>query len=500
MSKLTPKSVFDNKYDYLDNVYPKPGIKNLRNFDFLQERLLYGRIDDQANVIRNLGDSLKQVKSSRGTALAQNFVADAFAEMRMYFKRAINSDSISTESILTDPQVYTGYTAVGPLYHRHMDDIYRQFVLTYATPSSDIGNSIVDFRTFMKAFLVFCHRMAPRMPITKSGFISHQKCPPYVSGLVLEIANRDHNSQANKEAFVYDQNFNFYRTAAKKFGFWVDVNAPWRLVFNIKSYGEYPEIANIGEGIGQPTGYLLKSGALKYMEQYGITYDNIFQTCFIKAYREDLQILRSYLYAFYNSYSQTYPIAHRVTTISDLAQGCNSSKTVATPVPRFLYTMDDMKSAYSLPYEYLSEYDANFWLRIYLEIRSLETRVYFSRKELSEKVKTAWEYKRVFGLQKALSYVNMVTMGYEKSRFISRGKFYQGQSEEIYETRIERAGVQREAFVPTGQIQYGDVATNIAPGQGAPQTDLPSTMTTSPGSYGGGGSSGGSGGGGGGGY
>ena len=38
-----------------------------------------------------------------------------------------------------------------------------------------------------------------------------------------------------------DPNFEFYRNSAKNFGFFVDKNAPWRLVANLRS----PKIAYI---------------------------------------------------------------------------------------------------------------------------------------------------------------------------------------------------------------------------------------------------------------
>ena len=64
------------------------------------------------------------------------------------------------------------------------------------------------------------------------------------------------------------------------YGFMVDKNAPWRLVFNIAS-GAYNK-----ETDGQFV------GAQKYLDLHGASYKNVFQMFYTKTHLADLENLR----------------------------------------------------------------------------------------------------------------------------------------------------------------------------------------------------------------
>ena len=79
------------------------------------------------------------------------------------------------------------------------------------------------------------------------------------------------------EKFIKSPNFEFYLLAAAKHGFFVDKNAPWRLVANLNS----PRMK-------------------EYMSLNNLSISNVFDTCFVKTYKYDLQNLRLYLNSFMN--------------------------------------------------------------------------------------------------------------------------------------------------------------------------------------------------------
>ena len=73
-------------------------------------------------------------------------------------------------------------------------------------------------------------------PITKTGVLESIRTSPNVSGLCVEMSFDNHDDDYNKfNKYINNINFEFYTLAAAKFGFFVDKNAPWRLVANLNS-------------------------------------------------------------------------------------------------------------------------------------------------------------------------------------------------------------------------------------------------------------------------
>ena len=120
-------------------------------------------------------------------------------------------------------------------YDKYFLNISDAFILRYLNENPEINQSVVDFKSFLKEFMNFARDFSNSFPITKTGMIKSRFCTPHVSGLMIEVDLLNHDKDLDKYGWTEDINFNFYRNTARKFGFLVDKNAPWRLVADIAS-------------------------------------------------------------------------------------------------------------------------------------------------------------------------------------------------------------------------------------------------------------------------
>ena len=310
-----------------------------------------------------------------------------------------------------------------------MNDIYGTFVDEYLNPTRE--QNIVSFDTFVDEFINFYKNIAKLFPITKTGFISSSRCSSGVSGLSVEIQNGgDMKSSADKQKWIRDINFDFYRTTAKKFGFMVDMNAPWRLVWNIKSRGY--DINN-----------RVSSGALKYMINYGVDHNNLFDIYYDFTYEKDLNLLKSYFYFFYDSFCTQRPYIYKKIFVknNNVAQNCSTKiKFKKIFRPRFIFKdRRQLRKPEQLPASYLESHSDGYWLNVYLLFRNLETDSQWTSEAFHRKKVEMMRQMTDFDLQSALKYVNVETRGYKDIGFNSRGKYWQGNRKSHYDTTIRKS-------------------------------------------------------------
>lgn len=181
------------------------------------------------------------------------------------------------------------------------------------------------------------------MPLTKSGYIRSKYYNPSSTGLCIEIFNDSIGLDSVKfEKFIKSPNFEFYLLAAAKHGFFVDKNAPWRLVANLNS----PRMQ-------------------EYMSLNNLSISNVFDTCFVKTYKYDLQNLRQYLKQFYEYLLTFFPYY----TQQQPAVG-----TVACP-PDYQETKKAVLRQKITQEAYEQKYGDLFWLKAYYRIKLDENAV-----------------------------------------------------------------------------------------------------------------------------
>jgi len=256
---------------------------------------------------------------------------------------------------------------------------------------------------------------------------------PLSTGLCVEIDDKSYDNDAEKHRFINHPNFSFYKIAARKHGFMIDRNVPWRLVADVSSFKmrEYmrltieKKIMDVLEaGIFQEMRQTLEERMPKMPSLSDITDMNVGQTwpkpwkheeikeikndtvLLVEQARQDLIVAQKphYDYIYFSnaidpvrdSDGQTVcsgkKCSSRVTSLSrffDLYYYLPSETEINSMRDRFFqyyqsYILQDptfisndgchkeIDRENMLLENYHSKYDENFWFKIYLELRMSE--------------------------------------------------------------------------------------------------------------------------------
>tara|TARA_R100000008_G_scaffold86826_1_gene81891 strand:+ start:129 stop:1520 length:1392 start_codon:yes stop_codon:yes gene_type:complete len=417
---------FEKAKAYEQVYYPSSG--DVTALDFWYENIFYGRIDREANAICFKDTQLKQVPSKQGTIFAANFVVDAYKDLRNYCKKAAAHGKIQSGGVYGTLEALGGWRSASSLYHSHMETLMQSFAFYFGVGKR--SESILSFKDFVKQFLDFAASVSPRVPITKTSFILSRYCPPHVSGLVIELDNKGtlKGDLDKKQKFINDPNFLFFRKAAKKFGFYIDKNAPWTLVANIFSSGQFESPPFPSQTNFEPQ--TIKTGMASYLEEYGLTPDEVFDTLYFKVFEGDpwrdgangdIDLLRYYLLQFYNTLLAAEPHVYKSFV-------CVGSKQVKTKKMKFTrQKIGQIEANGDLPYLYKKKFGDKFWLRTFLNIRMLEQSLSHGFNDMFLESKYILEKE---GFLPALDFINTKTNGFRRTIFNRKGSFWQGYSPE----------------------------------------------------------------------
>ena len=433
MTKSIIKPIFDFK-NQLDALYhaAAPGIFSVKTFDLERKHLAYGRIDREGNAVYLDDSSLEPISGIR-THWAPNFVKDAFLDFKRRYKTAANSNVINRNSLYRASLKAHKAWEYGDLnfkYNEYINNLYTNFVGEYLSLNRRHEN-IKNFKDFVREFMRYCLRVAYYFPFTKTGYILSAHCSPFASGLMIEVASEQHGVQnkENIERYMNDPNFIFFVNEAKKFGFMVDKNAPWRIVFNIFS------------GMLDKDSADAPFGAQRYMDKYAVGAEDVFQFYYRKAHLEEIINIQNMMFSLYESFYLQYSTYEVVESIADLPWKCNQTVPRSTRRERELPPTIDPATGKRIINPVLgpkAEVD-EYWLKIILKLRMVETRYPHDSYDFNFYIKEAVAGYRNFGMPFALNYINDLTKGYFETRFLRRGDYWHGLSQLEYEQNRLRA-------------------------------------------------------------
>ena len=435
MGKNLIEDIFDSRND-LDRAYTN--VPSVKNFDMHRKHFLYGKIDKTGDAI-HIADTtqIKQTYGGDNTHFALNFVQDAFRGLRAGVKKAVFNRIISRGGpYAKNLKAYKSLkTNLDYQYNQYLNQLYTTFVDNYLTVDRR-HSKIKNYKDFVEHFMRFIARIAHLYPLTRTGYILSHHCPPYVSGLILEIAPEIHGIESNLNAYKYlnDPNFVFFLKEASKHGFMVDKNAPWRIVFNVAS------------GIFYQGDDGMKAGGQMYMDKYAVSYENVFQNYYAKSHLTELVNIKKKMYSLYESYYIQFNTYETLKYVSDPMGVCNSVKIINERNDR------EIPGVVQDAIEGRNEY----WLKIVLKLRMLETRFEHTPKEFVRYEKEMIDTLRLYNTKAALNYINNLTRGHEVTNFNRKGEFWYGVSER--ENRRRRAEAKNKAYDPD-QLQYPLVGT-----------------------------------------
>jgi len=165
-----------------------------------------------------------------------NFVADAFNNVAREYKARANSPAccrgIGKNTMLSEIKAFKSYINEFEAQDEYLESLYSEFFssVLFGLRNSNKIKVIDDFYKYLKVFLKDTNK-----PITTPGFMESKLGSIYMSGLVVDVLENSPDDDAAKIKFLEDPNFKIYKNLALKYGFKIDVNVPWRLIFDYRT-------------------------------------------------------------------------------------------------------------------------------------------------------------------------------------------------------------------------------------------------------------------------
>ena len=340
--------------------------------DFLfAERMLYGRIDKQHNVIQLNQSFLKKIKSQaapKKQLMALNFVVDAFEDLALELQvQGLAGKLDQNDPYLAEIRAYGAFSSPKTMYLNYLNVFRGIFLNTYLTPELD--QKVVDFRAFVPIFFNFLEKAAAGLSVTKGSYVASNLCSPMVSGLNIDVADLDPSDDTQKQKFLESPNFPFLVLAAKKYGFFIDKFVPWRLTADI----------------GSPA-------MLSYSVKYGASSERATLSTFYQLIgADDIVDLQRMAFDFYNTL-----VAQRQTL--RIYKGTKLRVVCRQPA-----TISQIEGFYPL----------NYWVDKYIDIRYIEKREPGSRGRVVFLKKTCLSYLGRSSLKAVLSMINDAFKGFD---------------------------------------------------------------------------------------
>lgn len=214
---------------------------------------LYGKVDELGYILLPKQDYIFPIPSvddfqeneeeeeEKPQPLATSMVRDCFIEMSAYYKTLRQRNKLDQDSIILSLKPVNSWYNVIPDYFLNFSKTFEHF-----NEENRNNQSILEYSDYEKTMVEYLGKMiASLKPATLSEFII--KSSPLATGLFVEIYDGEYGDDAKKYTeFVSDPNFNIYRKVAKRFGFKVDKNIPWRIFLDFKSPYIIEKMNNLG--------------------------------------------------------------------------------------------------------------------------------------------------------------------------------------------------------------------------------------------------------------
>ena len=378
-NKLKARDAFRERGIYAESAYPAFAPTPMNGYDGFN--LLYGRVDKNLSGVYPAEDFLKQLPMGDGTKtnFVLDFVADAFSDLREYFKKAATGGRIQQDGTvyaqLDAALALSNDVNIHTVYKSYLEEMYSVFVGQYL--DSEFDQKIKTFDDFMKIILNYITKVCYRGPFTRIAFCTSKNLNPRASGIVIELYEGEHGDDyAKYVGFIRDNNFSFFARACERFGFSVDKNAPWRIWANLDNP------------------YMKEK-----MSEYGIEdTKQLFMSHYIKAIDYELENLKRTFFQLYSLFLQQYP---DVTVLSHRPHASSAGRMLGGEKTRISY-----EPRQTLSWEqYDKKYSTDYWIRLLVYLRAVECRKSYTQREFDSSARKALEYYNYMGIEKAIEYI-----------------------------------------------------------------------------------------------
>ena len=337
--------------------------KCIVNFNFA-ERVLYGRVDENLNVVIPQQESMKTIisEASKTTITLMNFVADAFKDFERTFERARNSGKIRrNDPFLSSPQAYNAYQNPKVLYEKYFQTIMTEFEQSFREETK-----IKSPEDYLASFLRYIGNITPTFPITYTAWHRSKNSSVFTSGLAIDLAGLAIDDDELKENFINSENFDFYKNSCIRHGFSIVKNSPWVIISDLDS----------------PASSL-------YHRNYDLSsVSEIFSTNFLSTSDFDIMYLKQNLFKSYNKFVTSFPYRKVFET-------CNNR----------LITNNEFRYTININ-TFNNIFNNNYIIEYYNNIRYFEENTSFSISDRNKFSKNAKNLQKTFDISRAIGYIN----------------------------------------------------------------------------------------------
>jgi hypothetical protein len=344
-------------------------VYNIPFGNLYKNNALYGFIDNEGDVILpiNVDRNFKSFGTfNNQEQKIQDFVADAFFDMKTVLNDGLLSQKIRLSTPYKDLKIYKSYEDFNNIFYLHHEYLSREFKLNLQQ-NGVLNSKVKDHKTFVHEYINFLTNKVKILPITKSHTVICFNFFSFPSGLVFDVAfDSADNDEIKFKNYFTDQGFSLFTEACLRHGFSIDENVPWRLYAN------------------------LNSPATKvYLDDYGIdSLDLLFATRYKKVYLEDLLELKTVFFKAYNFFIENnniYEQSHK--------ELCSSNvKYFSRPAVTFQ--------------QFINDFPNQFWLRLYTFFRNYETNKNLTQTQFNNIVREAGELLKINRVESAARYIN----------------------------------------------------------------------------------------------
>jgi hypothetical protein len=368
------------------------------NFSDFWAKAWYGKVDNEFVSVFPRPDLMRE---GHGVT-ALSFVLDAYDDFKDHFERACDRGGFDSSKLVPD-ELALGY--VDPVA------AYREYA---SATTGQIANNLFNRRKFANDFEGFMEEVENFIfltwddPVTFSGMMTSNLSSISWTGLALNLQEEDFSNDVKKfEKYFSDDLLKVYAESARRFGFLIDINAPWRLVADVNSLAMQYYMRRFEELDTMEREFDKSKNTTRFAEEFGefaeeyttfgsdymekaerLSLDYIFETFFERAHNiisdgEEI-LLRQVIILAWNSLleSPEYQFSH-----------CKQK--------RQKKDVENIDDTYN-------------WLKLYTKTRIKESRIKTTKNEISKLTKKVTVMKKSLASDAYLRYLNAWTV---KERF-----------------------------------------------------------------------------------
>jgi len=334
---------------------------------WFQENAYYGKVNLQFTPLQLDRSQLVPLRNHQGH-FTLPFVKDAFEAFEKDVKKCILNGTIKSFPLLKKIKVVES-TENFPSMMNQRNVIFVRYILRELIKTRKI-DKIENFKDFMVQFEDLALQYTANRALTKSSVIMTKVMDIRYTGLALSLGDGDYSVDQGKVKFYINHpEFPYYLKLLEKYGFYIDENAPWRIIANISSAAiqSYSVARGSSEGLAP-----------------------IFNRYYGKAYAGDLALLRYAAFRAYGAIVFSRPKIFR----TSIENGRKMTRTIRRTKPNQL--------------EAFQAYPPSQWLSLYVKIKNKEKNLKLEQPAIDDIVSDSIKLSKTLDMSRIIGYINTV--------------------------------------------------------------------------------------------